>query len=123
MKKYSLLIADEDKSICNSLSAFFEDNGYKVFTANSYDEAIRIVKLHAPNLILLDSQLSSIDGIQILKDIKSLKQDILVIMFLRESNLEFAVKATRHGVYDLIEKPLSPERVLFVVKLAFEKQS
>lgn len=123
MKEFVILIADEDEGICNSLSGICEDEGYKVLTADSYDKAIRALKLQAPSLILLDSWLSGIDGVSILKDIKSFNKDIPVILFLEPSTIEFAVQATRAGIYDLFEKPLSLEKVLLVIKRVFKEKT
>jgi two-component system nitrogen regulation response regulator NtrX len=79
--------------------------------------------VHSPDLILLDIWLPGIDGIQTLEEMKTLRPDLPVIMISGHGNIELAVKATRSGAYDFLEKPLSLERVLLVSKRAFERRT
>ncbi len=120
MREFTILIVDDDEGIRNSLSGIFEDEGYKVLTASSCEETMRVLKVRIPDLILLDSCLSNINGIQILKDIKVKNPDIPVIMMLEHRNMELAVKAIHMGAYDLLEKPVSLEKVLFCIKRALK---
>ena len=118
-----VLIVDDEGSIRESLSEIFKDEGYYVLTSSSGEEAIEILKEQSPDLIFLDIWLSGIDGIQTLEEIKGLKPDLPIIMISGHGNIELAVKATRIGAYDFLEKPLSLERVLLAAKRALEKQA
>ena len=118
-----VLIVDDEGSIRESLSEIFKDEGYYVLTSSSGEEAIETVKEQNPDLIFLDIWLSGIDGIQTLEEIKGLKPDLPIIMISGHGNIELAVKATRIGAYDFLEKPLSLERVLLAAKRALEKQA
>jgi two-component system nitrogen regulation response regulator NtrX len=118
-----VLVVDDEGSIRESLSEIFRDEGYDVLTSSSGEEAIEIVKEQNPDLILLDIWLSGIDGIQTLEEIKGLKPELPVIMISGHGNIELAVKATRMGAYDFLEKPLSLEKILLVAKRALEKQA
>jgi len=118
-----VLIVDDEGSIRESLSEIFKDEGYYVLTSSSGEEAIETVKEQSPDLIFLDIWLSGIDGIQTLEEIKGLKPDLPIIMISGHGNIELAVKATRIGAYDFLEKPLSLERVLLAAKRALEKQA
>lgn len=118
-----VLIVDDEGSIRQSLSDIFRDEGYYVLTSSSGEEAVELVKEHNPDLILLDIWLPGIDGIQTLEEIKGLKPDIPIIMISGHGNIELAVRATKMGAYDFLEKPLSLERVLLVSNRALEKQA
>lgn len=123
MSEPVVLVVDDEEGIRESLSGIFEDEGYDVVTAESGEEAIRIIKEQSPDLALLDVWLSGMDGIQTLQEIKSIKEDLPVIMISGHGNIELAVKATRIGAYDFLEKPLSLERVLLASKRALERRA
>jgi len=118
-----VLIVDDEEGIRESLSGIFEDEGYDVITARSGEEALKILKEQNMDLILLDVWLPGIDGVQTLKEIKDIKPDIPVIMISGHGNIDLAVKATRMGAYDFLEKPLSLEKVLLDAKRAIERRT
>ena len=123
MIEATVLIVDDEENIRQSLSGIFEDEGYDVITAGSGEEAIKILKNQNPDLVMLDVCLPGMDGIQTLTEIKNVRPDLPVIMISGHGNIELAVKATRMGAYDFLEKPPSLERVLLAVTRALEKQS
>ncbi len=118
-----VLVVDDEEGIRETLSGIFEDEGCTILTANSGEEALSLLKEHSPDLVLLDIWLPGIDGIQTLEEIKTIRPDLPVIMISGHGNIELAVKATRSGAYDFLEKPLSLERVLIVSKRAFERRT
>ncbi len=123
MTEPAVLIIDDEEGIRESLSGIFEDEGYAAFTASSGEEALKVLKEQSPDLIMLDVWLPGIDGVQTLKEIKSMKPDLPVIMISGHGNIELAVKATKTGAYDFMEKPLSLERVILAAKRALEKRT
>ena len=123
MSKPVILIVDDEEGIRESLSGILEDDGYDVLTADSGEEAVKIVKETSPDLIFLDVWLTGMDGIKTLQEIKAMKPDASVIMISGHGSIELAVKATQTGAYDFLEKPLSLERVLLVLKRAIEKRT
>jgi two-component system, NtrC family, nitrogen regulation response regulator NtrX len=122
MIKSGVMIVDDEEGIRESLSGIFEDEGYEVLTAGSGEEALRALKEQTPDVILLDVWLPGIDGLETLKEIKDVKPNLPVIMISGHGNIELALKATKAGAYDFLEKPLSLERVLLVVQRALEKK-
>jgi two-component system nitrogen regulation response regulator NtrX len=118
-----VLVVDDGEGIRETLSGIFEDEGCDVLASSSGEEAIELTKEQNPDLIFLDIWLPGIDGIQTLEEIKVLKPDLPVIMISGHGNIELAVKATRMGAYDFLEKPLSLERVLLVAKRALERRT
>jgi len=123
MAESVVLVVDDEEGIRETLSGIFEDEGCDVLASGSGEEAMEIVKEQNPDLIFLDIWLPGMDGIKTLEEIKSLKPDIPVIMISGHGTIELAVKATKIGAYDFLEKPLSLERVLLVAKRAFERRT
>ena len=122
--KPTILIVDDEKSILETLSDTLRDDGYEVINASSGEEALTLVKEQPPELILLDVWMSpGIDGLETLKAIKEIAPEPIVIMISGHSNIDTAVQATKLGAYDFLEKPLSGEKVLILVKRAIEKQA
>jgi two-component system nitrogen regulation response regulator NtrX len=116
----TILIVDDEKSICQSLGSILTDEGYEVLTAASGEEAFKIVKEELPSLVILDIWLPGIDGIETLKMIKSQYPQIRVIMISGHGTIETAVKSTKLGAFDFFEKPLSMEKVILIVNHVFE---
>jgi two-component system nitrogen regulation response regulator NtrX len=123
MTEPAVLIIDDEEGIRESLSGIFEDEGYSVLAAGSGEEALKVLKEQSPDLIMLDVWLPGMDGIQTLREIRNIKPDLPVIMISGHGNIELAVKATKKGAYDFLEKPLSLERVILAAKRALEKRT
>jgi two-component system, NtrC family, nitrogen regulation response regulator NtrX len=123
MSKALVLIIDDEEGIRETLSGILEDEGYESIIASSGEEAVQKAKEATPDVILLDIWLPGMDGIQTLMELKTLHPDIPVIMISGHANIEIAVKATKMGAYDLLEKPLSIEKILLAVDRALEKRS
>jgi len=113
--KRPILIVDDEESICQSLGGILLDEGYDVLIANSGEEAIKMIDETLPSLILLDIWLPGMDGIEALKQIRSNHPQVRVVMMSGHGTIETAVKATKLGAFDFIEKPLSLEKVILVV--------
>lgn len=116
----TILIVDDEESICQSLGGILADDGYEIMTAASGEEALKIVGEEPPSLVLLDIWLPGIDGIETLKIIKSEHPETRVVMMSGHGTIETAVKATKLGAFDFIEKPLSLDKVLLVVNHALD---
>ena len=117
-----ILIVDDEKNILQTLSPILQDEGYEVSTAANGTDALRLVREDAPLVVLLDIWLPDIDGIEVLKKIKEQQPEVIVIMMSGHGTIETAVKATKLGAYDFIEKPLSMEKVSLIVKHAIDRQ-
>ncbi|MBM4128803.1 MAG: sigma-54-dependent Fis family transcriptional regulator [Nitrospira sp.] len=118
-----VLVVDDEEGIRETLSGIFEDEEWDVLTSSSGEEAIELTKEQNPDLVFLDIWLPGMDGVQTLEEIKTLKPDLPVIMISGHGTIDLAVKATRVGAYDFLEKPLSLERVLLVARRALEKRT
>lgn len=118
-----VLIVDDEEGIRESLSGIMEDEGYTVISAASGEDALKIMHEQQPDLMLLDVWLPEMDGLQVLQEIRAAGKEIPVIMISGHGNIEVAVKATKSGAYDFLEKPLSLERVLLSSRRALERSA
>ncbi|MEM5790404.1 MAG: sigma-54 dependent transcriptional regulator, partial [Syntrophobacteraceae bacterium] len=118
--KSKLLIVDDEVSILKSLSGILRDENYGVNLASSGEEALDIVKKDPPDLILLDVWMPGMDGLAVLEQVKTLQPQVPVIIISGHGTIETAVKATRMGAFDFIEKPLSIDRVLVSIQNAIK---
>lgn len=114
----SVLIVDDEPSILQSLSGLLSDEGFDVLTAANGYEALKIVDTEFPDLVLLDIWMPGIDGIETLKEIKKGNPYIQVIIISGHGTIETAVKATKLGAFDLIEKPLSIDKIIVAINNA-----
>jgi two-component system nitrogen regulation response regulator NtrX len=114
----TILVVDDEESICQSLRAILRDEGYQVLVAGSGEDAIKIVEEEMPQLILLDIWLPGMDGLETLKAIKKINPQMLVIIMSGHGTIETAVKATKLGAFDFIEKPLSLDKIIILVNNA-----
>lgn len=111
----SIMIIDDEASIRQSLSGLLSDEGFEVTTASNGYEALKAIDTEAPDLVLLDIWMPGIDGIETLKEIKKDNPFVQVIIITGHGTIETAVKATKLGAYDFIEKPLSIDKILVAI--------
>ncbi|MGH7356035.1 MAG: sigma-54-dependent transcriptional regulator [Candidatus Rokuibacteriota bacterium] len=115
-----ILIVDDEPAIQTSLRGVLEDEGYRVSAVGSGADALRLFGDEMPDLVFLDIWLPGMDGLDTLAEIKRVRPDATVVMISGHGTIETAVKATRLGAYDFIEKPLSLEKTLVVATRALE---
>jgi two-component system nitrogen regulation response regulator NtrX len=97
-----------------------EDEGYRVTAVGTGAEALRVFAEETPDLVILDIWMPQQDGLETLAELKRLHADATIVMISGHATIETAVKATRLGAYDFIEKPLSLEKTLVTVARALE---
>jgi two-component system, NtrC family, nitrogen regulation response regulator NtrX len=124
MKTRRLLIVDDEPGIRSSLGAVLEDEGYEVETAEDGETGLGTLANRIFDCVLLDVWLPGIDGMEVLNRIQERVGDErpAVVMISGHGNIETAVRATRMGAFDFIEKPLTIEKVLLVVKNAIAQR-
>lgn len=123
MNGKTLLIVDDEKLIRWSLEKQLHSEGYDVFTAATGHEVMEVIGRKTPDLVFLDVKLPDLNGIDLLKQIKEIDNDIVVIMITAFQEVETAVNAIKLGAYDYISKPLEMEKIKKIVKEALEKVS
>ena len=111
----TILVVDDEKDIRLSLAGILEDEGYQVVTAASGAEALESARQDLPDLVLLDIWMPGMDGLETLEKLKTLFPQITIIMISGHGTIETAVRTTKLGAFDFIEKPLSLDKVLITV--------
>ena len=114
----TILIVDDEPSILKSLKGILTDEGFEVITASNGYEALKLIEAESPDLVILDVWMPGIDGIETLKEIKKENSNIQVIIITGHGTIDTAVKATKSGAYDFIEKPLSIDKVIVTINNA-----
>jgi two-component system nitrogen regulation response regulator NtrX len=120
MKANTILVVDDERNIRRSLEMILEGEGYKVTCASSGEEALDALKETDFQAALLDIFMPGLNGIDALKLMRESRPDLAVIVISGHGTVQDAVRATRFGAYDFLEKPLSREKVLLAVTHAIE---
>src|SRR5258708_2688150 len=110
-----ILVVDDETSIRKSLEAILEDEGYDVFLARDGAHGLQLMAQELPDAVLLDIWMPGQDGLEVLKEAKKRYPELQFIMMSGHGTIETAVKATKLGAFDFIEKPLSLEKVIIVL--------
>ena len=116
-----VLIVDDEELIRDSLKKSATEEGYEVFLSKNGKEALKFVEEVAVDLVLLDLKLPDMNGIDVLKRIKEIDEDLLVIIITGYASVESAVKAIKIGAYDYIKKPFKADSIKLILKLALDK--
>lgn len=121
--KPAILIVDDDEVMCQTLSDVFTKREYEVLATETGREAIGSVHKQLIDLVLLDIRLPDMDGITVLKKIKEIDTDLMVIMMTAYSDVQTAVMAMKAGAYDYINKPFELDELKLLIQKAIETQS
>ena len=117
---HTILIVDDETQIRSTLEGVLADEGYKTLLAGSGEECLELLRHKSPDVVLLDIWLPGMDGLETLEKLVEREDHPEVIMISGHGNIEQAVRATKLGAFDFLEKPLSIERTLIVLKNAIE---
>src|ERR1700691_883775 len=117
-----ILIVDDESSIRESLRGILEDEGYQTDVSPSGEDCLELLRKTSFDLILLDVWLTGIDGLEVLEKIRETEDPPEVIMISGHGTIETAVRATKLGAYDFLEKPLSIDKTLILVKNAINSK-
>jgi two-component system nitrogen regulation response regulator NtrX len=117
-----LLIVDDEAGIRESLSAILTDEGYAVDSAGSAEEALERAAVGDVDVVLLDVWLPGMDGLEALSRLQSASTPPAVIMISGHGTIETAVRATKLGAFDFLEKPLSLDKIIVLVRNAIHQR-
>ena len=106
------LLIDDEEAICQALAGVLGDEGWRTVSADSGRQGIADFKARRPDLVFLDVWMPGIDGIETLQRLKAVDDAIPVVIMSGHATIETAVKATRLGAFEFLEKPLSLDKVL-----------
>ena len=118
----SILIVDDERGIRDTLTAVLGDEGFTADAVASGEECLKAVERRAYGCVLLDVWLPGIDGLETLRQLRALGCDAAVVIISGHGNIETAVRATKLGAFDFIEKPLSLERTVLSVRNALRQR-
>jgi two-component system nitrogen regulation response regulator NtrX len=116
--KYTVLIVDDEDNIRLSLKGSLEDEGFYVMQASTGEDALKIIEKQDVDIVLLDIWMPGIDGIETLQEIKKSSPDLPVIIMTGHGSIDAAVKTTRLGALDFLEKPLDLNRIIITISNA-----
>jgi len=119
---HNILIVDDETGIRQSLKGVLEDEGYKVAVVESGEACLDTLRRRSFDVILLDIWLPGMDGLETLEKVREGEDAPEVIMISGHGTIETAVRATKLGAFDFVEKPLSLEKTLILVKNAAESK-
>ena len=125
MKRYSVLLVDDEMVIRESLGADLKKMGYKVSVSDSGEEAISLIKENNGygqfDLVITNLMLTGINGTEVLKEAKKVSSEILVILLTGYGGLEIAIDCIRLHADDYIMKPCRSKDLQFRIKHCFER--
>ncbi len=121
LRMAKILIVDDEPNIIKTLSAILQDEDHVVFSCGNGEQALAFLDKNEIDLVLLDVWLPDIDGLEVLKKIAESHTDFAVIMISGHASIDIAVKSTKMGALDFLEKPPSMQRVITSVNNALER--
>ena len=117
---FKILVADDDADLRLSVASGLSENHYLVDQAQEGEEAVNRARAGHYDLVLLDVHMPKMTGIEALKEIKAHDPSIIVIILTAFSNIKDAVKATKEGAYNYIEKPIKTENLIYLINKALK---
>ena len=121
MKKYAILLVDDDVIITSAIGANLEEEGYAVTTANSGEEAIELLHKNTFDLVITDLMMSPMDGIDVLKETKRIDPDMMVMVLTGFGDMTSAIRALQFNADDYMLKPCEMEEMFFRVSRCLKK--
>jgi DNA-binding NtrC family response regulator len=122
-KKISILIVDDEESVRDSLYNWFIEDGYRVECAEDAKRALSILESDAFDIILADIKMLGMDGLEMLRRIKSIRKESIVIMMTAFATVDTAVQALKDGAFDYVTKPFDPDDLSHLIRNASKQIS
>ena len=122
-KKISILIVDDEESVRESLNLWFTEDGYHVECAENAKQALSILESSVFDIILTDLKMPGLDGLELLRRIKTLNKDSVIIVMTAFATVDTAVKALKEGAFDYVTKPFDPDDLSHLIRNATKQIS
>jgi len=122
-RKISILIVDDEESVRDSLYNWFIEDGFRVECAENAKKALTILESDQFDIILADIKMPGMDGLEMLRRIKAIKTDAIVIVMTAFATVDTAVKALKDGAYDYVTKPFDPDDLTHLIRNATKQIS
>jgi DNA-binding NtrC family response regulator len=117
-KEISILIVDDEESVRDSLYNWFIEDGYRVACAEDAKKAFVLLENDLFDIILADIKMPGMDGLEMLRRIKAIKPESIVIIMTAFATVDTAVKALKDGAYDYVTKPFDPDDLTHLIRNA-----
>jgi DNA-binding NtrC family response regulator len=114
----SILVVDDEEEFRNILSHILEREGFKVVTARDGEQALQKICLDPPDAVLLDVCMPGLNGMEVLKKIKEIGDDLPVVLVTAYTDIHQAVTAMKEGAYDYLAKPFDNHEVVWITRRA-----
>ncbi len=120
--KPNILIIDDDDTMLDSCSQVFTKEGYRSATAEDGNQGLQTFREIQPDLVLVDLKMPGKDGIQVLQELKTIDPNCVAIVITGYGTIQSAVEAMKHGAYDFLPKPFTPDELRFIVRRGLERR-
>ena len=120
MNMNTILVVDDQKTVCYSIQRFLQFEGYDVLTAANGVEALSIVNARKPDLVIMDIRMPEMDGLEVLEKIKEDRPELQVIMMTSYSTMDMTIQAMKLGACDYLAKPFDNDELLIRIKDALK---
>ena len=117
-----ILLVDDEKDLLEWLSIVLEKEGYLVKCATSGQDALNLFKKEHFDMLITDIRMGQMSGLDLLKQVKSVNPEIMVLMITAYASVETAVKALRYGAYDYLFKPFKLDEIKLIIRKAFSQK-
>ena len=118
-----ILVIDDEQSTLNMLRLLLSACGYTVLTADNGETGLEIFRQEAPGIVLTDIRMPGLDGIEVLKQLKTMDTKVEVIVITGHGDMEIAIQALQHEAADFINKPIQKQALDVALRRAQEKIS
>src|SRR3972149_4461225 len=122
MSKEKILIVDDEKGIRDFLEIMLKKEGYKTAVAVSGEDAIKLFNNSSYDLVISDVRMKGMSGVELLKSIKEINPEIVVLMITAYASVDTAIDAMKAGAYDYITKPFKIDEVKHIIRNALDKK-
>ena len=122
-KKITILIVDDEESVRDSLYNWFIEDGFRVESAENAKKALTMLESDQFDIILADIKMPGMDGLEMLRRIKALKNESIVIVMTAFATVDTAVKALKDGAFDYVTKPFDPDDLTHLIRNATKQIS
>ena len=121
--KEKILIVDDERIVRESLLHWFEEDGYDVEAAEDGEIALKMFDKSKYDLLLVDMKMPGISGLDLLKKVKDIDKETIVILITAFASVPSAITALKDGAYDYVTKPVDPDELAHLVKKALEQKA
>lgn len=121
-EKENILVVDDERGIREGCRRILMSEGFSADVAENGEEGLRLAKVKPFDLILVDLMMPVMSGLEMMEQVRQYDPEIIMIVITGFATIETAVEAMKHGAYDYIPKPFTPDQLLAVVNRGLEKR-